>query len=145
MSLLKAARTSQNLMIAEFKWNFDDTIVNTSGATVDFGKVSLAIVADVINLPPNSVVVGGEVIIETAFDTAGYDIKVGDAVDDDEYLASTDLKATGRTALVPTGYRNVAGNAIRLTIASDDVCTTGVATLRVQYMVSGRANEVQPH
>lgn len=147
MALKKASRTAQRVLVADFTWNFDDTMVNSAGNTVDFGKVNLggaAGIFDVINLPRDAVVLGGELIVETAFDTAGYDVTVGDNAVADRYLASTDVKATGRTALVPTGYHNTGGKNLRVAFSSDDVCTTGKATLRVQYMIDGRAEEVYP-
>lgn len=145
MSKLIASRTAQWPLVAEFKLNFDDTMVNTAGNTVDFGKTNLGGAAgffDIIPLPPGAVVIGGEVVTETAFDTAGLDVTIGDSTTTDRYLASADLKALGRTALVPTGYRGT-GQNIRLGFSSDDVCTTGVLTVRVQYIVAGRSNEVQ--
>lgn len=141
MAKLIATRTAQWPLVAEFTFNFDDTMVTTTGTTVDFGKVSLAGVVDIIPLPPGATVIGGEVVVTTAFDTAGFDIKVGDSTDDDRYLTSTDVKAAGRTALVPTGYVGT-GQNIRLTFASDDVCTAGKATVRVMYTVAERSNEV---
>jgi hypothetical protein len=146
MALKKPARTAQRPLVAEFTWNFDDTMVNTAGNTVDFGKVNAGGAAgkfDVINLPVGAVVVGGSLTVETAFDTAGYDVTVGDSGSENRYLTSTDVKATGLTALVPTGYRGT-GQNIRITMSSDDVCTTGKATLRVEYVIGGRATEVNP-
>lgn len=146
MSKLIASRTAQYVMEAEFTFNFDDTMVNTAGATVDFGKVNLGGAAgkfDIINLPDNCVIVGGEVVVETAFDTAGFDVTVGDATVENRYLTSTDVKAQGRTALVPTGA--YAASNLRLTFSSDDVCTAGKATVRVLYVQPGRANEVVPN
>lgn len=144
MAKLIAARTAQPVMEAEFTFNFDDTMVNAAGATVDFGKVDIASSAfDIINLPTNAVVLGGEVITDTAFDTAGYDVIVGDADSANRYLASADLKALGRAALTPTGYRTT-GKPIRMTIVSDDVCTTGKMTVRVQYITEGRGIDVNP-
>lgn len=145
MSKLIASRTAQWPLVAEFKLNFDDTMVNTAGNTVDFGKTNLGGAAgafDIIPLPPGAVVIGGEVVTETAFDTAGLDVTIGDSSSADRYLASADLKSAGRTALVPTGYRGT-GQNIRLTFSSDDVCTAGVLTVRVSYIVAGRSNEVQ--
>ena len=146
MALKKPARTAQRPLVAEFTWNFDDTMVNTVGNTVDFGAANLGGAAgkfDVINLPVGAVVIGGELIVETAFDTAGYDITVGDSSSENRYLASTDVKALGRTALVPTGYHGT-GQNIRITMSSDDVCTTGKATLRVEFVIDGKAEEVYP-
>ena len=144
MPKLISARTAQPVMEAEFTFNFDDTMVNAAGATVDFGKVNIASSAfDIINLPPRAVVLGGEVITDTAFDTAGYDVVVGDADVANRYLASADLKGTGRAALTPTGYRGT-GKPIRITIVSDDVCTAGKMTVRVQYITEGRGIDVNP-
>lgn len=145
MSTLKAARTSQYPLVAEFVWNFDDTMLDVNDASKDFGAADTgAEVFDVINLPPGSIVLGGEVVTETAFDAATYNVSVGDSDTADRYLSATDKKSTGRTALVPTGYRNTDGLNIRLTVNAADACTTGKATLRVEYIIEGRASEVQP-
>jgi hypothetical protein len=141
---LKATRTAQTPLVAVFEWNFNDTMVDTSGASKNFGSSDLAITVDAVNLPVNSRVIGGELVVLTAFDTAGYDITIGDATTANRYLTSTDVKATGRTALVPTGYVNAAGENLRLTIASDDACTTGKARLTVEYIIEGRVSEVVP-
>lgn len=144
MAKLISARTGQPVMEAEFTFNFDDTMVNVAGAEVDFGESDIASAAfDIINLPKNAVIVGGEVVTDTAFDTAGYDITIGDATTANRYLTSTDVKALGRTALVPTGYRT-AGAPLRLTRVSDDVCTTGKMTVRVLYVTEGRGTDVNP-
>ncbi len=146
MALKKASRTAQRVLVADFTWNFNDTMVNTAGNTVDFGAANLGGAAgkfDVINLPRGAVILGGSLTVETAFDTAGYDVTVGDSGVENRYLTSTDVKGTGVTALVPTGYHGT-GQNIRITMSSDDVCTTGKATLRVEYMIDDRADEVYP-
>lgn len=140
-----ASRTAQWPLVAEFTFNFDDTMVNTAGNTVDFGKTNLGGAAGsfvVIPMPPGAVVTGGAVVTETAFDTAGFDVTVGDTAVANRYLASTDLKAAGITALVPTGYRGVGENVV-LGFTSDDVCTAGKLTVRVEYVVTNRQSEVQ--
>lgn len=141
---LKAARTAQRPLIAEFQYNFNDTMLDVAGVSKDFGLASLAMAFDVINLPPNAVVVGGDITTETAFDTAAYSVQIGDSAVANRYLAATDVKALGRTALVPSGFRNVDGLNLRITIANTDGCTTGKGTVRVHYIISGRADEVQP-
>lgn len=145
MALLKKTRTAQWPLVAEFTLNFNDTMLNTSGVLKDFGVTTVAETNsfDVINLPPNAVVIGGDWVTETVFDTAGLDITVGDATTGNRYLASADLKAAARTALVPTGYVSD-GGTIRISVQCDDVCTTGKATLRVMYTIRDRANEVNP-
>lgn len=145
MSKKLASRYAQNVKAVEFTWNYDDTIVNASGATVDFGKTTTgidSIVADVIELPPGAVVVGGHVVTDTAFDTAGYDIEVGDATTDNRYKSTSDMKGTGLAELVPTGLTLTTGGKIRLTIGNDDACSAGKATLRVLYVIKDRADEV---
>lgn len=145
MSKLIASRTGQYVMDAEFTFNFDDTMVSAAGAEVDFGKTNVAATSfDIINLPENSIIVGGELVVETAFDTASYAVVIGDSAVADRYLATADRKAAARTALVPTGYRTAGAN-LRIGITNADVCTTGKATVRVQYVITGRANEVNPN
>ena len=144
MAKLIASRTVQWPMVAEFSFNFDDTMENTSGAEVDFGVSNTAASTFVvIPLPPNSTVIGGSVDVNEAFDAATYTVEVGDASDSDRYLASTDVKAVGTTALVPTGYLNVAGENVQIVVTAADVCTTGTATVRVEYVTGDRSNEVQ--
>ena len=145
MSKLLAARTAQNVMEAEFTFNFDDTMVSVAGTEKDFGLTNITATSfDIINLPENSVILGGELVVETAFDTASYAVVVGDSAVADRYLATADRKAAARTALVPTGYRTTGSN-LRIGITNADACTTGKATVRVQYVITGRANETNPN
>jgi hypothetical protein len=143
MGKLIAARTAQYPLAAEFTFNFDDTMVNSVGNEVDFGAANAggaAGIFTVIPLPVGATVTGGSVTTDTAFDTAGYDVTVGDSGVADRYLTSTDKKGTGLTALVPTGFVGN-GEDIRIAFSSDDVCTTGKMTVRVEYTIAGRANE----
>jgi hypothetical protein len=154
MSALKPNTAAQKVMSAFFTWNFNDTMENTLGDSQDFGSANVAAVAGtpdadsyftVIYLPPNAVVVGGALQVLTSFDTAGYDIVVGDLDDPDEYLATADRKTAGvEVPLVPTGITLDSANetAITIGIANDDVCTAGKAVLRVDYIINGRAEEV---
>jgi hypothetical protein len=147
MALLKASRTAQYPLYAEFTFTAADTMVNTAGATVDFGKTNPGAAAgifEIIPLPPGAVVVGGSVTTNVLFDTAGFDITIGDSGTADRYLSSTDKAGVGITALVPTGYVGT-GQNIRIAFTSDDVCTagTGSMTVRLQYIITGKANETQ--
>lgn len=145
MPALKAARTAQRVMEAEFTFNFNDTMLDTTDASKDFGLTNIAATSfDIINLPPNSVILDGELTVETAFDAATYAVIVGDSAVANRYLATADRKAAARTALVPTGFRNVDALPIRINITCADVCTTGKATVRVSYITVGKADEVQP-
>lgn len=152
MSKLISARTAQPVMEAEFVFNFDDTMVPLSGGTaivgtseVDFGKTNIAATSfGVINLPAGAVVLGGALTVETAFDTASFAVVVGDTAVANRYLTTADRKALGTTNLVPNGYRGD-GENITIGITNADVCTTGKATLRVQYITTGRGVDTNPN
>lgn len=142
MALLKAARGAQNAVTMEFKFNFDDTMVDVNGVTKDFKTVGSTVV-DAINLPAGAIVVGGEVVTETAVaGSTAYNISVGDSVNATRYLSATDKTAAGRTALVPTGYVGQ-GENLRLTVAPTVAnSTAGVVSVRVSFVVRNRATEV---
>lgn len=148
MTLKVKSRGAQAVKSVEFVWNFDDTMVGTDGVTYSLGTdttsdiLGVAHTFDVIGLPVNSVVVGGALVCETTFDTAGYDVIVGDSSSANRYLASTDAKTAGITALVPTGYVNASGLPIRISLQSDDVCTAGKMRLRVDFIIRDRVDEV---
>lgn len=146
MSAIKATRTAQYPLYAEFTFNFDDTMTDKDGATKDFKTVGTSIIADVINLPPYAVVVGGDVVTETAVaGSTAYNISVGDSGSATRYLGATDRVAAGRTALVPTGYVG-AGENLRLTVAPTvAAATAGKVTVRVLYTIRNRANETVPN
>lgn len=148
MTLLKKVQSAQDLKIAEFVFNFDDTMVDSSGTTRDFGSLaggsSAATVYtfNILDLPAGAVVVGGEFLRTTAFDTAGYDVIIGDTLDPDRYLATEDLKALGSKALIlTTGYATV-GNPVQIGISTDDACTTGVGIVRIHYLQRGHEDYV---
>jgi hypothetical protein len=145
MSLLIASRTAQFPLVAEFSFNFDDTMVDTSGDTLDFGltNVTNATTVVIIPLPPGAVVTGGAVNCTTIFDSATIAITVGDATTADRYLTAADISDVGTDALVPTGYVHASGENIELVFTVADVCTTGAATVRVEYVVVDRSCEVQ--
>ena len=147
MSVLKAARTTQNVVTSEFTFNFDDTMIDKDGVSKDFKTVGTSFVGDVINLPPSSIVTGGEVVTETAVTgSTAYNVSIGDSGSATRYLGATDRVTAGRTALVPTGFVNVDGLNLRLTVApTAAAATAGVVTVRVSYMVRGKANDVVPN
>jgi hypothetical protein len=143
MAVKGKQRDSQWLLASEFKFNFDDTMLNVDGVSKDFGLLNTVESAfDIIGLPPGSVITGGSLTVETAFDAATFAVIIGDSLDPDRYLTTADRKALGYTPLVPTGYRNVGALPIRMTVTAADVLTTGVATVRVEYVVADRANEI---
>lgn len=144
MAKLTASRGAQPVMLAEFTFNFDDTMVDVNGATKDFKTVG-SNVFEPINLPNGAVVVGGEVVTETAITgSTAYNISVGDSASATRYLGATDRVTAGRTALVPTGHRTE-GKNLRVTVAPTvAAATAGKVTVRVQYITEGRVCEVNP-
>lgn len=98
--------------------------------------------AQAIDLPVNAVVVSGQVVTLTAFNSATSDVlDVGDAGSQNRYLNDTNIHATGIGALVPTGYQHTASDN-KLTVrwvGVGAVPTAGKVRLQVQYYVVGRA------
>jgi hypothetical protein len=142
MAKILAARGSQNVQCAEFTLNFDDTMLDVNGVEKDFGKTNAAATTfEVINLPREAVVVGGDLITETAFGQE-YLVTVGDADVAARYMASTDKKLAARTALIPTGFRSEKN--IRITITPGAVVAAGKMTLRVLFITPDRVTETNP-
>lgn len=142
MAALKTARTAQQVLEAEFTFTIGDTMTNTAGAADAFASVA-AHIFDVVNLPVGATVLAGEVVTDTAVTGAtAYNVTVGDSVSAARYLGTTDRVTAGRTALVPTGYIGL-GENLRLTVTPTiAAATAGKITVRIQYAVFGRANEV---
>lgn len=146
MAKLIATRTAQWPLLAEFTFNFDDTMADINGVEKSFGSnYTHAIVAQAVNLPEGAVIVGGEVAVETAgVGPTAYTVSLGDSSSATRYANAVDLKTAARTALTLTGYRT--SENLRLTIASTVAnATAGKATVRVLYVMPGRANEVVPN
>ena len=146
MALLNATRTAQWPLLAEFTFNFDDTIKDVNGVTKSFGSTfGDAVDAYVLTLPEGAVVVGGEVVVETAgVGPTAYTVSLGDSASATRYANAVDLKTAARTALTLTGFRT--SENLRLKINSTVAnATAGKATVRVLYVLPGRANETVPN
>ena len=147
MAVKTATRGSQTVLEAEFTFTVGDTMLNVSTPPVSDNFASVAAhVFDVINLPPGATVLGGEVVTDTAFvGSTAYNVSVGDSVSAVRYLGATDRTLAARTALVPTGYIGL-GENLRLTVSPTvAAATAGKITLRIQYIVADRVNNVQPN
>jgi hypothetical protein len=153
MAVLKATRSAQYPMVAEFTFNWDDTMLDTSAVSKDFNAVGTP-VFDVINLPLKAEVIGGDLVVETAWATSTLaTASIGDADSATRYGSALDLKSAARTALTitipdadsaPSG--SYAGKNIRLTFnITAAAATAGKATVRVLYILRDRANEVTPN
>lgn len=145
MATVKKSRTAQYALHADFTFNVGtDGMVNSAGALVLFAAAGTN-AFDTIPLPPGATITGGELTVEVADNATGTaTMSVGDSLNATRYLAATTIKTAARTALVPTGFRGN-GEDVRVTLANaDGTATAGVVTVRITYVIAGRANEVNP-
>lgn len=108
----------------------------------DLGGVAVA----ALDLPGGAIVIGGELVITEAFNSATSDaIDVGDGADPDRYAAAVDAQALGRTALTLTGYKYALPDTVDIGLTSvGGPPTAGGGYLMVEYIMDGRSQEVQP-
>lgn len=100
-----------------------------------------------VKLPAGARVIGGGLLVTEVFNSTTSDtIKVGDGGDDDRYTASAvNVQALGYTALTITGYKYTATDYVDLKWTSGGgTPSTGAGILFVNYVIDGRANEVNP-
>lgn len=162
---LNASRTAQWPLMAEFVfthngWVIDsvDQVKKTFGSTVANSTDPLepgltagtGVVFDCIPMPVGAVIIGGEVIVETAFVGigAGATLNLGIAGSTSALVSALDLDAAtagARTALTLTAPLLCnAGQNVRLTTAGlTATATAGKVRVRVQYTIDGRTSEVQ--
>ena len=162
----QASRSAQYPLVAEFAFDWNDWVVDsvdgtkkTLGSTPALSKdptetalngpVANTITFDCIPLPVGAVLIGGELIIETAYTgSTAATITLGIAGSLTTILGSTSLMAAAntRTALLLTSalQSNAAGNNVRATIAYTVAnATAGKARVRLMYTIDGRASENQ--
>lgn len=103
----------------------------TSGESVDLAA-----------LLPNETIVGGAIVIETAFDSGTSDaIIVGDEDDDDRYIAGNDGSA-GRTAFTLTGYQYSSSNTLTFKwTGAGTAATAGEGYVEFTVLREGRQTE----
>lgn len=98
-----------------------------------------------VKLPVNSEVVGGALIVDTAFDPGtSLVLDIGDSGSANRYGNDIDLEVAARTALTLTGYKNTSGLDMIITPTLVSTAPTeGAARLLVEYIIVGRAHEAQ--
>lgn len=163
MGKLLASRTAQYPMFAEFVFNYNQWVIDsadgtkkTLGSTVALstdptetalnGPAANTIVFDAIPLPIGAVIVGGEIIVETAYaGSTAATVSAGIAGTTTAFANAVDMKTAARTALTITSpLTSNAGQNVRLTIAYTVAnATAGKVRVRVMYTIDGRTNEVQ--
>lgn len=96
-----------------------------------------------VDVPENGVLVGGSIVVGTAFDGTTAPFSIGDSASQNRYVAAVDLKSAARTVLVPTGYvYGASGNQrkMRLVYAPTGTPTAvGKATLHLQFLQVGKS------
>ena len=163
MPRLNASRTAQYPLVQEFAFNHNMWVVDsvdgtekTLGSTVALstdptetaltGPVANTIVFDCMPMPGGAVIMGGELIVETAVTgSTAYTVSLGIAGSTTTLLNAVSALSAARTALTITSpLLPNAGQNIRATIAYTVAnATAGRIRLRVLYTLDGRANEVQ--
>jgi len=157
-----ATRTTQYLMVSEFAANFNEFVVDSAdGAKKTFGAtpatstdplepalngpVANTITFDCVPMPTGAVIIGGAVIVETAFaGPTAATLSLGIAGSLTALASAIDLKTAGRTALSLTSpLISNGGQNLRMTLAYTVAnATAGKVRLRVDYSVDGRTNEI---
>ena len=111
--------------------------------TIDVANMNdSAVAVPAINLPYGAMVIGGNVITDTGFDAATATLAVGDSTLATRYVAAANIAAAGRVALVPTGYVSD-GGTLTVTPTFADPVTVGKVRVQIEYVIAGRAHEVQ--
>lgn len=139
--LLKSARSAQYSQLASFRFTAADTMANTAGVVA---ALKASGTFEPIPLPIGAIVIGGEVVVNTASNESGaaHTIALGDATNPTRFLAATSIKAAGRTPIVPTGFVGT-GENLRITLAaSNGDATAGDVSIRLDYVIDGRVHEV---
>lgn len=148
MATLKTNRGLQYPLMGEFTFNYNDDMVDTGGTSRFFGSAVILTNADFKGffLPVGGTIVGGEIIVETAYvGPTAATLSVGDAGSATRYASAVDIKTAARTALTLTGLRATdgAGDVILRVSTTVAVATAGKVTVRILYTIQNRANEVQ--
>ena len=127
MAITKDANV-QEISVKSVDVNFGDIVTGTT----DYPA---------IDIPPNSVIVGGSVFAAISTNTAtSAVVAIGDATVNNRYLASADIKTVNaNTALVPTGFVHPGGPITLRFTGVGAVATTGKFRVMVQYVTLGKS------
>jgi len=111
-------------------------------AFFDFKDVGSGGVVNSVEIPAHAVILGGFIVVDSAFAGGAASVKVGDSVDDDRYGASLALNAVGKKDLTPTGYLTTKTEPLKLTFPAGTP-TAGKARLHLWYTQTDRADFTQ--
>ena len=107
--------------------------------------VSQNVATAAIDIPPNSVILSGNLFTSTAWNSTTSDvIDVGDAGSATRYLSDGNIRAANAlVALVPTGYVHTGGAlTVTHTGGAAGTATTGSTRLTVTYITLGKSDGV---
>lgn len=100
---------------------------------------------EAIDLPGKARVVGGALVVKTAWDSTTNTFAVGDSGAAARYLSATDLKTVGTTVFDFSTDDGSAPLDIGVTYTETGAASTaGAAQVIVYYVIDDRSNEVQP-
>ena len=112
-------------------------------AYLDFDFTMFTSAADIpaIQVPQNAVIIGGDVVVDTVWNSVTSDvISLGDPTTFNRYLSALTLQALGRTVIVPTGFIYTAPTMLSLRwVGVGTAPTTGKGRVRVDYIKRGRS------
>lgn len=117
---------------------------------VGFADLPTGITTEVIDLPPNAVIIGGFSEVTEAFnDGTAAVADIGITGDDDAFEAAQALGSVTNPAIeFAAGLLTNTGNGTTVTVTptyTADDNTTGKLRIGVAYIMYGRANENQPY
>lgn len=111
-------------------------------AYLDIGFANFVSAADTpaIQVPAGAVIVGGDVVVDTVWNSVTSDvISIGDATTFNRYLSALSLQALARTVIVPTGFIHTAPTVLSFRwVGVGTAPTTGAARVRIDYIRRGR-------
>ena len=134
MSFSKGVGDIQYVRSKMKKFDLADVVANGSATFLN-----------IMDLPPDAIVVGGFMQITQVFNSSSSDaITVGDGTTGNRYLTSTSVQALGRTVLVPTGVQLTTKTLQKLGItwtSGGGVPTTGQGWLFVEFIIPGQGDD----
>jgi hypothetical protein len=147
MAKLNASRGAQFPALAEFIFNFDDTMDDVNGVTKTFGSdFNDAGTFEVINMPAGAVIESGDLIVETqGVGPTAYTVAVGTSAGAGDLLGATTLLSADNTivAFDTVGIDSTvyAGGNIQITIASTVAnATAGKFRVRLMYTLDDKSD-----
>lgn len=100
-----------------------------------------AVALALADLPPGAIVVGGDLVVTTVWNTGtSAALAVGDVTTSNRYASAVDLKTAARTALTITGFTVTATQKLLNATPTyvGGAATAGAARLTVHYIVRNR-------